>query len=90
MSEKQHAHDLLDQLAPDELSAIVRLLETIHPGEDHDTPSSAERQAVAEAEEWLKHNKPIPHEQVLEEIGLTTSDWEKMVSEPDIAGRPNG
>jgi hypothetical protein len=51
------------------------------PDED-DVLSSAERQAVAEADEWLKHNQPIPHEQVLAEFGLTMADWEKMGQEP--------
>ena len=43
---------------------------------------AAERQAVAKADEWLKHNQPIPHEKVLAEFGLTMADWEKMGQEP--------
>ena len=50
--------------------------------EDGDTLSNAERKAVAEADEWLKHNQPIPHEEVLAELGLTMADWEKMATEP--------
>jgi hypothetical protein len=50
-----------------------------------DTLSEAERKAVAEADEWLKHHDPIPHEQVLAEFGLTTDDWEKMADEPEHA-----
>jgi hypothetical protein len=46
------------------------------------TLSNAERKAVAEADEWLKHNQPIPHEEVLAEFGLTMADWEKMGNEP--------
>jgi hypothetical protein len=47
---------------------VVHLLETmVAPEEDRDTLSNAERQAVAEADEWLKHNEPIPHEEVLAE-----------------------
>jgi hypothetical protein len=79
----QHAHRLLNQLGPGQLAAVVHLLETMVPAEeDTDTLSHAERQAVAEADEWLQHNQPIPHEEVLAELGLTMADWEKMGAEP--------
>jgi hypothetical protein len=80
---KQHAHHLLDQLPPGQLAAVVHLLETmVSPDEDGDTLSNAERKAVAEADEWLKHNQPIPHEEVLAGFGLSMADWEKMGQEP--------
>ena len=41
--------------------------------EDSDTLSTAEPKAIAEAEEWSKHNEPIPHEQVLAELGLSVA-----------------
>ncbi len=44
--------------------------------------SRAERKAIAEADEWLKHHEPIPHEDVLAEFGLTMADWERMGEEP--------
>jgi len=50
--------------------------------EERDTLSNAERKAVAEADEWLQHNDPIPHEEVLAQFGLTMADWEKMAQEP--------
>ncbi|HTQ56147.1 MAG TPA: hypothetical protein VMI94_16880 [Bryobacteraceae bacterium] len=79
----QHAHHLLDQLGPGQFAAVVHLLETmVSPEEDGDTLSDAERKAVAEADEWLKHNPPIPHEEVLADCGLTMADWEKMGQEP--------
>jgi hypothetical protein len=78
----QHAHHLLDQLGPAPLAAVVHLLETMVSLEDRDTLSNAERQAVAEADEWLKHNQPISHEEVLAEFGLTMADWDKMGQEP--------
>jgi hypothetical protein len=77
------AHHLLDQLGPGQLAAVVHLLETmVLPDEDRDTLSNAERKAVTEADEWLKHNKPISHEEVLAEFGLTMNEWEKMAREP--------
>jgi hypothetical protein len=79
----QHAHHLLDQLGPGQLDAVVHLLETlVSPIEDRDTLSSAERRAVTEADEWLKHHRPIPHEEVLAEFGLTMADWGKLGTEP--------
>lgn len=44
--------------------------------------SDFERAAVSEADEWFKHNEPIPHEEVLAEFGLSLEDWEKMCREP--------
>ncbi len=74
-ADKQHAHQLLDQLGPGQLAAVVRLLEAmVPPDEDKDTLSNAERKAVAEADEWLKHNQPIPHEEILAQFGLTMAD----------------
>lgn len=91
--DRQYAHDLLDQLGPDQLAAVVHLLETMAPpDEDRDTLSHAERKAVAEADEWLKHNEPIPHEEVLADFGLTAADWDKMGRErlPEEPSRRNG
>jgi hypothetical protein len=45
---------------------------------DDEPLTEAERLAVAEADEWLKHNKPIPFEDVLADFGLTTEDLEKQ------------
>ena len=47
------------------------------PLEDEEI-SAEEEQAVVEAREWLKHNKPISHEEVLAEFGLTIADFERM------------
>ena len=41
-----------------------------------------EERAVAEAREWRKHNKPIPHEEVLAELGLSMGDFERMGQTP--------
>lgn len=79
--ERQQAHALLDLLPPAKLGAVRSLLEAMID-EDGDTLSPAEARAIAEADEWSKHNDPIPHEQVLAEFGLTLADWEKMSREP--------
>jgi hypothetical protein len=81
--DRHHAHQLLDQLGPGQLAAVVHLLETmVSPDEEGDTLSPAEAKAIAEADEWSKHNAPIPHEEVLAEFGLSRADWEKMSREP--------
>ena len=79
--ERQHAHALIDLLPPAKLGAIRNLLE-VFLEEDGDTLSAAESAAIAEADEWSRHNEPIPHEEVLADVGLTIADWEKMSIEP--------
>ncbi len=37
---------------------------------DDEPLTAEEKRALDEAREWLKHNQPIPHEQVLAELGL--------------------
>ena len=85
---RQHAHELIDRMPDAQLSGLVQFLETIVeptlrniPLEDEEI-STEEEQAAAEADEWLKHNKPIPHEEVLAEFGLTMADWERMGRTP--------
>lgn len=89
--ERQQAHAYLDRLPPPQLSAVRSLLETMldpvsralanAPVEDEEI-SEEEEQAVARSREWLKHNKGIPHEEVLAEFGLSMEDFERMGSTP--------
>jgi len=85
--EKQHAHELVERLDAAQLPTAVRFLEfmlldpvsrAIATAPIDDEPlTEDERLAVAEADEWLKHNKPIPFEDVLADFGLTVEDLEK-------------
>jgi hypothetical protein len=59
MSDKQHAVELLDRLGRSQLAAVVHLLERFVV-EDRDTLSGAERTAISEADEWLKHKRADP------------------------------
>jgi hypothetical protein len=96
--ERQQAHAYLDHLPPEQLSAVRGLLETMldpvsraianAPVEDEEI-SAEERCAVAEAHKWLKHNKPISHEEVLAEFGLTMDDFDRMGRTP-LPTEPNG
>jgi hypothetical protein len=92
VSDKQHAHELIERLPASQVATAVRLLEfMLHDPVAHairnapldDEPeTNEERQAVAEATEWLKHNRPIPFEEVLADMGLTLEDV-KNYKEPD-------
>ena len=84
---KEHAHELIDRLAPRQVSAVVGLLEAmldpvslaIANAPIDDEPLTAEEEkALAEAHEWSKHNKAIPHEQVLAEVGITRKEIDRF------------
>jgi hypothetical protein len=78
---RQHAHELIDQLPETQLAALVGLLESIvdpvttvlrNAPIDDEPESEEERQAVAEAHDWLKNNggKGVPHEEAMRRLGL--------------------
>ena len=78
---RAHAHELIDRLPETQLSALVGLLETIvdpiaaalrNAPIDDEPESEEEKQAVAEARDWLKRNggKGIPHEEAMSRLGL--------------------
>ncbi len=79
-SEKQHAQDLLNHLAPEQLSALVQLMEVMldpvsrklanTPIEDEEI-SEEEEKAVARSKEWFQHHEGIPFEQVVADLGFT-------------------
>jgi len=83
--EKQQLHELVDRLAPSQVHAVRDLLQglldpvsrAIARAPMDDEPLTAEEaQALDEAREWLKHHPPIPHEQVLAELGITQEEIE--------------
>ena len=82
-TDKQHAHELLDQLNSGQLAAVVHLLEVMadpvaqaiaNAPVDEEPLTEEEIQALDESREWLKHNQAIPHEQVLAEFGITQQE----------------
>ncbi|MGA2200642.1 MAG: hypothetical protein ABSG40_01655 [Terriglobales bacterium] len=88
---KEHAHELIDRMAPGQIAAVVGLLEIMldpvarsvanAPLEDEPI-SEEENRAVAASKAWLKDHEPIPHEEVLAEFGLTSEDFERMGRTP--------
>jgi hypothetical protein len=88
--QRKQAHIMLDLLPQEKLSAVVGLLQVMldpvacavaNAPNDDEPVTEEEAKALTEADEWLKHNQPIPHEDVLAEFGLTMADWEKMGQE---------
>src|SRR5690242_8302919 len=82
---KQQAHELIERLAPNQVAAVVRLLEVMidpvsiaikNAPADDEPETDEERQAVAESKDWFKQRggQGISHDQVLAEFGLTADD----------------
>jgi hypothetical protein len=82
VSQREHAHELIERLPELQISALVGLLETmvdpvaaaLRNAPDDDEPETEdEKLAVAEAREWLakRGGRGIPHEEAMRRLGLT-------------------
>jgi len=82
VGEKQQAHELIERLAPSQVSAVVGLLQVmldpvaraIAEAPVDDEPVTQEnREAVARSEAWFEERggKGIPMQEVLADFGLT-------------------
>ena len=77
--DKQHAHQMLDQLSPGQLDAVIRLLEVLTDpvtplGDapiDDEPESEEEARAVAASKEWFRNHQGIPLEEVAADLGFT-------------------
>jgi hypothetical protein len=87
-NEKRRAHELIDRLEPKQASAVVGLLESLvdpvsrairNAPIDDEPVTTEEEEAVNQSREWLEHNQPIPHEQVLAELGITKEEIERFM-----------
>jgi hypothetical protein len=85
-ADKQHAHELIDRLAPSQVPEAIGMLEALldpvsraiaNAPVDEEQLSAEDEKALDEAEEWLKHNEGIPHEQVLGELGFTREEIDR-------------
>ncbi len=74
-------------MAPSQVSAVVGLLEAMldpvsraiaNAPIDDEPLTATEEEAIAEAQEWLKHNPGIPHEKVLAELEITQEEIERF------------
>jgi len=84
-AEKEHAHELIERLPVDRISTVVRFMEFMlldpvarslatAPMDDELT-TEEEARTIEASKEWLRHNKGIPHEEVLAEFGLKPEDF---------------
>lgn len=80
--EKQKLHELVDRLAPGQVHVARGRLQAALDPSSHaiasapvdDEPLTADAgRSLDEARDWLKHNRPIPYEQVLAERDIA---WE--------------
>ena len=82
---KEKAHELIERMAPSQVSAVVGLLETLldpvsraiaNAPVDDEPESEEERQAVAASKAWMAQHpgEGIPHEDILAEFGLPSED----------------
>jgi hypothetical protein len=72
MPDRQHAHQLLDQLGPGQFDAVAKLLEVM-TGEEDEELTEEDRRAVAASRDYFRQNPEggIPFEQVVAECGFT-------------------
>jgi len=84
-ADKQHAHQLIEQLDASQVPAAISMLESLldpvaraiaNAPVDDEPESAEESQAVAKSKAWFKEHggKGIPHEEILADFGLTPDD----------------
>jgi hypothetical protein len=85
-NEKYQAHDLIERLAPTQVSAVVGLLEAMldpvsraiaNAPTDDEPETQEEHKAVADSKAWFHQHRGqgIAHEEVLADFGLTPDDF---------------
>jgi hypothetical protein len=90
---KQHAHELIDRMAPGQVSAVVGLLEIMldpfaralaNAPYDDEPITDDEAREVAASKAALARGEVIPHEEILAEfgLGLTQEDFDRMGRTP--------
>jgi hypothetical protein len=88
---KKQAHELIDRMAPGQVSAVVGLLKimldplarSLASAPYDDEPVSAEEaREIAAARASLARGEGVSHEEVLAEFGLTSEDFECMGRTP--------
>jgi len=84
-ADKQHAHELIERLAPSQVPEAIGMLESLldpvsraiaHAPIDDEPESEAERRAVSRSKEWFRQRagEGISQEEVLADFGLTPDD----------------
>ena len=82
---KQHAHELIERMAPGQVFAVVSLLETMldpvsraiaNAPIDDEPETDAEREAVAASKAWMAEHpgQGIPFEDLLADFGVSAEE----------------
>ena len=85
---KEKAHELIERMAPSQVSAVVVLLESMldpvsraiaNAPTDDEPESEAERKAVAASKAWMAEHpgEGIPHEDIVGEVGTSGDDLKR-------------
>ncbi len=85
---KERAHELIERLAPSQVTAVVGLLRAMldpvsraiaNAPVDDEPETEEERQAVAESKAWFERHdgQGISHEEALADFGLTSDGTKK-------------
>jgi hypothetical protein len=61
------------------IDPVKRAIENAPIDDEPLTPE--EERALEESREWFKHNRGIPHEQVLAELGITQEEIDRLMRE---------
>jgi hypothetical protein len=87
---KQEAHELIDSMAPGQISAVVGRLKIIvdpvarsianAPYDDEPVSEEENREMAARRAAIASGEGIVSHKEVLKEFGLTMGDWERMGS----------
>ncbi len=75
---KQHAHELLEQLGPGQLAAVIHLLEVMI--DDEDELTEEDRQAIRSSREYFRDNPDggLSFEDMVASCGLTMEQVRKV------------
>ena len=70
---RQHARELIDQLGPHQVAAVLQLLEVMVEPDDDETLTEEDRRAVASSREYFRQNpeQGVAFEQFAAECGFT-------------------
>ncbi len=88
---KEQAHAMIDRIAPEQVAAVVGLLEVMldpmartlaNAPFDDEAVSDEEAREAAESRAELARGEGISQEELLAEFGLTLADFERMGREP--------
>jgi hypothetical protein len=74
---KEHAHQLIDRLAPAQIDAVVRLLEVMVHDDDDELTEEDVRAVAASREYFRQGGEGIPFAQVVADCGLSMDQIRK-------------